>query len=252
MDYLLVLPLFLMVAYYIGAPVLLYVSLKIPARPALKPAVLSDLPPELIHYFIENTQRLQADGYKSFEEYTLEGDDADSKTTLALFYQAETGDLAVITALLIRFEDEWRPLMQHVEITAHFEDGSRLVSTNRLEPDWFPAAPQKRVFRMTFAQDPRELHQQHRRAVALNMPETPQTVYPPDENFAALLTRDFREDCEAQRRAKILFLDSGQSAYHPTLRGAFRLTWRLLFPFRAILLLQDRAQIAKTYHKLRE
>ena len=242
MDYLLVLPLFLIVAYYIGAPVLLYVSLKISVHPTLQPAALSALPPELIHYFIENSQRLQAEGFQSLREYTLDGEEGDSKTTLATLAHAETGDRAVITALLLRFEEDWRPLMQYVEITARFEDGSRLVSTNRREPDWFPARGAKRVFRFAPAQDCRELYRLHRRAAALHAPESPPVSIPPEADSAVLLLQEFREDCESQRRAKTLFFDAARGVYRPTLRGAFRLTWRLLFPFRAALLLQDRAR----------
>ena len=242
MDYLLVLPLFLMTAYYIGSPVLLYVSLKITAEPAFQPARLSDFPPEIIHHFIENTERLAADGFKSQREYLLGSDDPDTQIGMATLAHPETGDRITLIALLLRFGDEWRALTQWLEITTRFEDGSRLCSSNRLEPDWFAAPPMRRVCRFPSEQDPRQLYKRHRRAVACFAPEAPIVYVALERDPADLLLTDFREDCEHQSAAGILTLDSRGGVYHPTLRGAFRLTWRLLLPFRAVRLLQDRAR----------
>ena len=250
MDYLLVLPLFLMVAYYIGAPILLYVSLKITANPTLQPAALNGLPPELLHYFIENSKRLTADGFESRGEYQLGSDDPNAQTILAALTHADTGDHAVIAAVILRFGEEWRPLTQHTEITTRFADGSRLCVSNRLEPDWFPPPRVKRCFRFAAAQDPRELYRLHRRAVACFVPDALPAEAPPQFDCAALILQEFREDCEAQRQAKMLFLDSQQGFYHATLRGAFLLTWQLLFPFRAARILRDYARDSTVRAKL--
>ena len=245
MDYLLVLPLFLMTAYFIGWPVLLYVSLKITANPTLQPARLSDFPPEIIHNFIEKTERLAADGFKSLHEYLLGSDDPDTQTALATLAHPETGDRITLIALLLRFGDEWRALTQWMEITTRFEDGGRICSSNYLEPDWFTPPPNKRMCRFPTEQDPRQLVKLHRRAVACFAPDAPPAYIPLTADSADLLLKDFREDCENQIHAGILTLDSRDNGiYHPTLRGAFRLTWRLLFPFGAVRLLRDRARTA--------
>ena len=241
-DYLFVLPLFLMVAYYVGAPALLYVTLKITANPTLQSVPLSILPPEVIHYFIENSERLAVDGFEARGEYEMGSDDPDAQTILVALTHPATGDEAVITAVLLRFAEEWRPLTQRVEITTRLEDGSRLCSTNQTEPNWFPAYSAKRMIHFAAAQDPRELYRLHRRAAAIYAPNAAPPAPAPPTDTAARLLQDFREDCEAQIHARMLFLDSAQGLYHPTLRGAFWLTWKLLFPFRAALLLQDRAR----------
>ena len=245
MDYLLVLPLFLMVAYYIGGPVLLYVSLKITANPTFQSVKLTDFSSKELDNFFLVSRRLAADNFGTLDEYVLASDDPDTQTAIMIMAHPETGDRAIITALLIRFNEEWRPLMQWVEFTTHFEDGARICSNNNPGPDWFAPPPEKRIYRFPSVTDARELYRRHRRAVLCHAPNSPLVYITLDAKSDEWLLRDFRAECEHQRHAGILALDTrNRGAYRLTLRGAFLLTWRLLIPFRNARLLQDRARAA--------
>ena len=199
-------------------------------------------------------RRLAADGFQSRGEYQLDSGDPDTKTVLG---RANTpgnrrprrdcrraaafrGKLASADAAHGNYHAVrgWQP-----SIVVQQSNGNRTG---------FPAPRAKReLFASRRSQDPRELYRLHRRAVALHAPDAlPAGVTPPQFDCAALLLQEFREDCEAQRKSKMLFLDSQQGVYRATLRGAFLLTWRLLFPFRAALLFRDYARDSALRHKL--
>ena len=253
MDYASLILLLLVVAYYIGAPTLVYVSQKIAANPVLQPLALSIFTPDVIQYFIQNRERLAAEGFTPLGEYRLSGADPDRMTALAPLVHPETGDRALIVVLLLRYKNDlWRPLLQYVEIEARFEDGSQVSVSNSAEPRWFRASRQQTVLRFEVAQDARALYRLHRRAVAQFAPPAPVVFWPLETETAAPLAREFRDEYERQRREKALYLDPERGIYRPTLRGAFLLTWRTLFPFRILCLLQERLRIASLRDRLTE
>ena len=119
----------------------------------------------------------------------------------------------------------------YFEFTTEFEDGSALDTGNSPTVRVFYDSPRKTVIRIPHLKDPNALYQVHlylrnQRAVPACLPE------PGTEK--AHFINSVRESLAEQAKLGFYVLDETQQRYRHTWKGAYRATYRLLWPMKQI------------------
>jgi hypothetical protein len=123
---------------------------------------------------------------------------------------------------------------QLVEFATRFVDQSSVTTGNSKTPSVFVRPRSKPVYRFPWIQDPVRLYQLHQQLILRDKAGLAKDVPPPGAEVERLLD-GMRREMQDQLAPRILRLDASGNSYRPTLLGAFRMTWKLLFPMKQLL-----------------
>jgi hypothetical protein len=236
MNVLLVIVLSIIALVYLGGPLLIFVTQKMKARPRFETLEPSQMPAPVAEYVYSTANALRQAGFVPEAYITLPDAVPNVRAYLIMLTNREAGDKAMVTVLLGHVEGQAEGLTNaYTEFSTRFASGRTVDTMNSRDLSAFPKLPHEYKTQLPHVLDPIQLYDIHCHVMAHHAgiaPNDRKIVY--DEGQAIpYLTEVFARSYEEQTAAGILYRTSGgdDEVYRPTWRGAFGMTWGLLFPF---------------------
>ncbi|HVK05882.1 MAG TPA: hypothetical protein VM490_20590 [Armatimonadaceae bacterium] len=225
----------LVVAAYVALPLVIKASQKMAMRPEFYTLTPEQLPPSLSEYVYGTAAALREHGFEPAAYLTMPNQVPNVRAYLILLMNREAGDKAMVTAMIGEQDGVPTSVTRYLEFSTRFSGGELFDTYNARTLSSFPPGPKTLKTQVPSVEDPQALYRLHRWqmersgvAGEKSMPEPGQEV--------AYLTRAMQEDYEQQVRNGILARDDAAGVYRPTLGGAYRMTWGLMFPFNLLRL----------------
>ena len=223
-------------ALYLAFPLLIFFSQKMEARPQFLPIQPTEIPSAVLTFLLNSTDALEARGFEPEAYLSLPNQMENVRVFLVLLVDRERGDKAAVTAILAR-QAFGEQVTSYVEFSTRFASGKLVDTMNSPVIGSFERLPHETKTAFANLKDLALLHNLHRHIiadVAKIAPEDAPVVYERGravEYFGEVMVRGYDEQVEAG----VLRLDEGAGVYRPTLAGAYKMTWRALFPLKWIL-----------------
>ena len=224
---------------YLVVPVLIRFNQKINAQAQFQPVDLATLPPQAAQYLWACQQALEAEGFQTVAHLSLPNQTPNVFPLLTLFMNRATGVKAMTVAMYAITEAGPKLSAHYVEFITRYADGRVLGTNNNGTLGAFRQGPLQDTIRLPQIQDPHRLLAIHcRRVERLNSAEM--EPLPPPGTELAYQQEKMVEDYEEQVQFGRLSLDPKTGRYVPTWRGAYLMTWGLLWPVKPIRTMLDR------------
>jgi hypothetical protein len=224
--------LILVAAYYLGAPMVIRFQQRYPAHPELTALDFENLDPSLAKFLMSRTKALFALG---FDEPTLIQipDPAPGVTAyLIMVINRQTGDKAMVTALVGHGPPEMRVL--YLEFSTRFETGELFDTLNSAELNAFPPGPMTVRTQVPQVDDPETLYELHTYVMSKHDVRSKKVLYEPNEALDYLTRYAFVKTYDEQVARGWLYYDEAQDVYGLTMKGAYLISWGLMQPFKAL------------------
>jgi hypothetical protein len=172
---------------------------------------------------------------------------------LIMLTNRQTGDSAMVTAIV--GEGIVRLQALYVEFSTRFDSGEEFNTHNAPELLPFPPAPMAVRTQVPSLTDPQELYRLHSFVMSKFSLAGKKVLYEPGQAMEYLVRFAFLESYNRQVKRGWFYYDQENDLYRPTLRGAYRITWGLMQPFKALrkMALNRRAKsILKEFHRASE
>jgi hypothetical protein len=128
-----------------------------------------------------------------------------------------------------------------VTIRTRFADGTQIVTGSSTRAGVFPANPSADVIAANWIKDPARLYRIHRARVVASGRAGEPRMLPAPERAVAYQQDEWREEIERLIRAGYFRRPGGGGKCRMTLKGAYVMTWRLLWPVKQWRQLRARA-----------
>ena len=243
--------LLLIPAYYLVVPVIVGLQQRYPATPVLNKLELDELDSPFTKFLITQSKALFELG---FDEPTIVQIPELSHIVsayLIMLVNRQSGDKAMITAL-------WTshglvPLKARcVEFSTRFEGGEVFDTHNISQPLAFPPDPLAVRTQVPMLKDPRELYQLHTYVMNKHDVSGKKILYEPGEALEYLIRFVLIKPYKEKVTRGWMYYDQQSDNFRLTLRGAYRVSWGLMQPFKALraMALKRRARrILKEFHE---
>lgn len=154
------------------------------------------------------------------------------ETIISYFVNRDLQMTALITQMT-----SLMPVAKHIgvyylEFYSEFKDGSEISTINSPMVQVFYDMPQKLIARIPHVKDVGQLYYIHSHLVGQR---TSPPILPEPGHEAAHLSESMKKSLAQQAELGYLFLDKRTPHYRHTWKGAFRGTWRLLWPLKQII-----------------
>lgn len=222
------LALFLLALLWLGAPLIVRATMTQPVEPRF------DLIPEATWESLPGTVRerleaaeagLDALGFRPVARLQQVGQVPNVDAYLTLLKQERCEDWAAGTVLVAGPRKQEH---HYVEFSTSFEGDSSLDTSNSTELSPFDPPPRKTVMPVPGELDLARLYRVHRAVVERRRGDVPKVVAP--ESAIDHLEESVARDLRDQADRGLFVRDPGSHDWRPTLVGAYRMTWRLLWP----------------------
>jgi hypothetical protein len=222
----------LVAAYYLVAPMVVRFQQRYPAHPEFTALEFEKLDPSLAKFLMSQTKALFALG---FDEPTLIQipDPAPGVTAyLIMVLNRQTGDKAMVTALVGHGPPEMRLL--YLEFSTRFETGELFDTLNSPELGAFPPGPLTVRTQVPQVDDPEALYELHTYVMSKHDIRSKKVVYEPNEALDYLTQYAFVKTYDEQVARGWLYYDESRDVYGLTLKGAYLISWGLMQPFKVL------------------
>ena len=239
---------------YLFFPLLILFGQKMEARPQFLPILPEAIPPSALTFLLNSADTLETCGFHPEAYLSLPNQMANIRVVLVLLVDRERGDKAAVTTILAKQPDGTEKANSYVEFSTRFASGRLVDTMNSAVLGTFDPLPNET--KTTFANQ-KDLHllcNLHRFIISdvekIPASDAPVTYEPGKavEYFTGVLVKGYDEQVERG----VLRLDEKNGVYRPTIVGAYKMTWRLLFPLKQILTAKRDArarQILAEYQK---
>jgi hypothetical protein len=229
----------LFVGLFVGAPYLLlplYIRSKMVFSPQnrFEAVWLGVIPPEAQQAFDVATRGLAGCGFRAVGHLRAAGQLAGGgveDSHVSLWVNEREGDVANVMAVRAR-SAMGKTCDPVVAFGRQFTDGSSIATTNRSSATIFPADPTTDSITCCDCWDLEKLYAVHRARAARLQAGRRIAPLPRDGEAAAFMHADYIRDLDRVTRAGYYSFDSNRPGYRPTLKGAYIMTWRLLWPLK--------------------
>jgi hypothetical protein len=245
--------LLLIPAYYLVIPVIVGLQQRYPATPIVTELKLEELEKAHSEFLMTQTNALFALG---FDEPTLVRLPAltpvvSASAYLIMLVNRQAGDKAMVTAMvtshgLVKLQT------LYLEFCTNFEGGEEFNTHNIPRVLALPPAPLAVRTQVPMVEDPRELHQLHKFVMRKHDATGKKIMYEPGQALEHLIRCAFTKQYKVQVERGWMYYDQKSDHYRITLRGAYRITWGLMQPFKALraMALKRRAKrILEEFHE---
>lgn len=234
---------------YLGTPLFIYSAQKFEAEPKVVPfdVETQKWPPAIQKLFKAARASLELDGFDLLTGIMLPSAAPNIKTVMLLFSNPQTRDGAMATAMYAVPFDPTGLQTLYVEYTCRFRNGQVVNTNNSSQLSGFPPRDHVVSSWLPTVRDPGELFRIHS-AIADAQQSRSQKVLRHEEEFDGDVVEyirkvAYRESFEDVVKTGWLFETSDGEYFRPTLKGAYLMTWRELWPLKIFRKKQrDRAE----------
>jgi hypothetical protein len=224
---------------YVVGPLLIKLTLKQSDEPELTQLPLDDpkFPKSVTAHFRKVTEALRPAGFEPAAALGMPNQVPKVSARLLLLANRRTKDAAAVT--LIYADEEGFTLVKtsYVEFISRFRDGTLVQTNNSEELNAFARRPGQFTTQLPLVREPERLYRLHQ-ALAERHGGGSGKVLRLDEEFrgdaTAYLSRAIVEELEGQIDTGYMYYVESEGQFRPTLKGAFLMTWGLLWPFTAL------------------
>jgi hypothetical protein len=247
--YILAVALIVLLVRYVGGPLLIHRTLKMAAEPRLIPFALDhpSLPPEVARDFDTVTEQLRPAGFEPVAGLALPGQVPNVRSILLLLANRPARDAALASVMYADNPTGPPRRVSYVEFVSAFRDGTVVLTNNAPQRGTFGPRPTHTVVRFPAVQEADALYRLHQALVERHPGGIKRLRL--DEEFGgdaqAWMAASMGEEMEAQHKTGYLYLSQQEQVYRPTLKGAFLMTWKLMWPATAIRRRRDERQAAQ-------
>ena len=209
-------------------PILVHSRQKQPARPEFTSFDPSELDPDIADYFSRSVSAIQDEGFE-FLGYTSWSIQDRQRMYFGLLIHREAGDMGMVV-YITSGHDKHPVETRYVEFAAEFTVAREINTNNSTQIEVFKKLPERMVFRFPHILSPHQLYLLHRRlkgTYAAAWAPLP----PPHGREIQAVHNSIAKEYEKQVRAGYFYLDREEGVYRPTWKGAFLMTWKLIWPF---------------------
>lgn len=224
---------------FVAGPLLIYFTHTQAARPQLVPFFpgQTQLPATVDQFFSDACWALDAEGFQIVTGMFLPNQTQHVFAALVFVVNRQERVAAILVAIHAHAPGSTPVTQLYVEFNTRFRDGRVVQTNNSPVLGAFPTPEHITNSLLPSVKNPRVLYRIHGAQARLHGGES---VLRLDEDFAgdavAYLQFAMMEELERACSAGYMRLDASAGVYRPTLKGAFLMTWREMWPIKAIRL----------------
>jgi hypothetical protein len=228
----------LLLPYWAG-PVLIRLTMRQAAEPDLQTFEPNDpiLPREVAGHFRRVTEALKPTGFEVVQGMALPNQTPRVQALVLLLVHRANKDAALATAIYAQTPEGTKLQTAYVEIVSRFQDESAVQTNNTEQLGAFPKRPKFTTTRLPMIRKADRLYRLHQALEKRHGSKERKILRVEDEfrgDAVAYLSRAMVEELEAQIETGYMYLSQNEGLYRPTWKGAFLMTWALLWPFSAM------------------
>lgn len=228
--------LLLIVAFpYVGGPLLVLLTFKyrIPANIVFFDEAELTLPQHVRNYFDPVRETLESKGFQPVAHFCLPELVNNAKSISVLFSNPEDLEGALVNCIYSETLGQHALADAHVEFATRFRDGVSVQTNNSRQLSAFLQPTDEHTIQFSGEQDVAEIHRRH--SLICEQLSSAAREFRLAEEFQNdveqyLQSAVLKEPVEYQVSLGLFRQVSG--GYRPTLKGAFRLTWQELWPWK--------------------
>lgn len=224
--------------YWFG-PVLIRFTLRQSAEPELHVFETDDplLPRDVAGHFRRVRAALEPLGFELVEGMALPNQTPRVKALVLLLAHRTNKDVALVTAIYGTLASETTLQTAYVEIVSRYRDGTVVQTNNTDQLSSFVPPSNTTSLRLPMIRKADRLYQLHQAATKRHDRSSGKFLRV-DEEFrgdaVAYLARAMVEELEGQIDTGYMYRSHLENVFRPTWKGAFLMTWGLLWPFSMI------------------
>lgn len=206
----------LIASQFILGPLVLYLVTRHAANPEFETFDLTHPPLKLPQSYAQNIARLEELGFQAKAHVFGSRQTATVRSVLTLFTNQTEKDTAILAHMLSEIPLLARSVIDYVEFSTDFADGSEVNTANAKQPSLFVQVPEKKIYRVPHLTDTGQLYVLHRALVAKE-PAKEKRLPSPGEEVDSLISTMKRD---LAREAGFGRLRRAGHWYRLTVKGA--------------------------------
>lgn len=217
--------------------------------PRFEPRSPRSMPEEVQGFIADCVLPLRAEGFEPVGYYHMLGTASKIETFVALFQNRAAGDeAAVVSGYSMNMDAP--PMSNHVVgFSTEFADNTSVNVTNDSMPALFAPDARHVHYKFPGLRDFTRLYKAHRALVARHAPGR-SGVLPTEGLEAVNLSNTWNRDFGRQIELGYYYEDAADGTFRPTLRGAFVMTSKCLWPVKNVRAARLRTRAAATLKSL--
>ena len=210
---------------YLGSPLIIYLTQRQPANPRLDPAGGDPATTPVLTPLAAPTRAIQTLGFELIGCYGLSM--APNVTSfLSYLVHRANGDLAIVAHLASPVKT-----VDMAEFATRFVDGSSVTTGNNRTLGVYLRPKNKPVYHFPGENDLAKIYRYHQALIQRDKGSLKKDVPAPGKEEARLVEALQREMAD---QVPVGILQTDGNTFRPTLKGAYYMTWKLLFPVKQI------------------
>ncbi len=236
--------------FFILGPILVKASAKNPAFPEVETIQPEQIPQPVSDFFQNSMSMLEGEGFELVSYIYWLNEATNTETFISLIGNRREKDYGILVAMFSDAEEVQISLDNYyVEFSTDYAEGVEVNTLNSKIPSVFPQKADLLRLQVPGA-DPKRLYEIHRKLAERCGARKTTKYLPALEDPAAFLGELMSREVKDAMKAGYLYLDKEGKNYLPTWKGAFLMTWKLLWPISMILRITNRYKIRKTLGEL--
>lgn len=223
--------------YFGGTPLAIYQGSRASMHPRIEALDPEALPPDVLVFLDDSIAAVEALGFQPVGFVRLPDAVPQLDSYLALLTHPVTDDKAMVTAILVRGNDGavTRKTL-YTEFSARFASGRTFQTLNADTPGAFRPLPHERKLQAPHVRDLARLYRLHRYHIERlgDLAADDHPVRFTETDIAGYLSAELIRDYDEQVALGLFRRDEGAQVYRPTLRGAYEMAWKALWPGSAL------------------
>ncbi len=222
---------------FVNRPVKSYQTLRVQARPIVEAIEPANMPQGAASYFAQIVAQLEAEGFQVMGSLKRPNAVNNVCTYTVLMLNSASGDQASLIIAAHEKDHALRAASKTIVFDTRFESGERFSTANIKTPGVFRYGAKDINTRLPTTEDARLIYQIHCWVMSLQHPTSAKVTFEQHEavpHYIESIIESYEKQVSFGRFSK----DPSGDFYRPTWKGAFLMTWPLLYPLKDFYLWQ--------------
>lgn len=240
----------LLAPYWLG-PVVVWLRQRVRARPRFEPFAPGRhaVPSDVALWLRQTCDALTGEAFRVVADLFLAGQVKHVTTRVVLLEHPETAELALAVAVFSAARPA-RLVASYVELPTKLGDGRSVTVNNNPRAGAFTPRPTRIVVQLPDVRDPARLLRIKRAYLERRCAGVAVVRFDHQDDPVRFLSEAMARELAEQVEAGTYRRDDVTQEFRPTFIGAWRMTWRLLPPFRAMRMARVRRRAAALLREL--
>lgn len=234
LDVILIAVLIFIAIPFIGLPLAVRFKQSVSRRPEAAVITLWDLPIKVRDYFMTASTRIQGLDFDEPAFIHLSYLVPNVSVDFTIHPDSRRGDMAGTFVVWKEETGDKELAVQYVEFSTRFNNGRAVITNNNSQLAAYPEIPEKAVYSFPDVTDPQKLYRLHCLLLDREQGQAGKATPPHRDRIIEHMNEYFRKEGERKVEMGLLYVDRERDAYRPTIKGAYLMTWSLLWPVTSI------------------